>query len=213
MSFFNSMKPSRIGNALQGGFKQAVDYNNDGKRSFGEYLRFGVGAMANPTFAAARVAYNGRQGMNPWASPYQRQEFGLSAQQPQAPLGQPQDMFDPNALTQFGNTGLGAPQPQAPQSNFLSGPRITPQQMPVRNDLDFMNTQGSAYQSRYNPVMNPSAMQSNNGYFDMNKAGTVNGNWVQDAGWRTDANKAFGQNEEDMAFNASMAKRIGSMSQ
>lgn len=215
MSFFN-MKANRLGNSIQGGFKRAVDYNNDGKRSFGEYLRFGAGAIANPGFQAARVGFNALQGRTPWASPYQRQEFSLNAQQPQQAPAQPQDMFDPRALTQFGNTGLGAPVQQPVQNpvqqNFLSGPRITPQTMPVRNDLDFMNTQGSAYQSRYAPAYaNP--MGQNNGYFDMNKAGTAGGNWVQGAGWRTDANKAMGQTEEDMKFNAQMAQRIGNMAQ
>jgi len=57
------------------------------------------------------------------------------------------------------------------------------------------------------------ANAANNGYFDMNKANTVNGNWVNGAGWRTDANKAFGQTEEDMAFNAQMAQRLGTVSQ
>lgn len=135
----------------------------------------------------------------PWANPYKRQDFGLSA--PQMPA-QPKDMFDPNGLTQFTNTGL-------PMGNQ---PRITPNKMPVRNDLDFMNTAGSGYQSRYAPAYaNP--MTQNNGYFDMNKAGTAGGNWVQGAGWRTDANKAMGQTEEDMQFNAQMAQRIGNMAQ
>lgn len=139
---------------------------------------------------------------DPWSNPYKRQEFSLSApQMPQMPQ-QPQDMFDPNALTQFTNTGL--PMPQAP--------RPTPNKMPVRNDLDFMNTAGTAYQSRF--AQTPTnVMTQNNGYFDMGKANTVGGNWVNGAGWRTDANKAFGQSEEDMAFNAQMAQRMGTMSQ
>lgn len=31
------------------------------------------------------------------------------------------------------------------------------------------------------------------------------------SGWRTDANRAMGQTEEDMAFNAQMAQRLGAM--
>lgn len=142
---------------------------------------------------------------DPWSNPYKRQDFSLSAPQyPQMPA-QPQDMFDPNALTQFTNTGL-------PMGNMPQAPRITPNKMPVRNDLDFMNTAGTAYQSRFAPTPT-NAMTQNNGYFDMGKANTVGGNWVNGAGWRTDANKAFGQTEEDMAFNAQMAHRMGTMSQ
>jgi hypothetical protein len=118
---------------------------------------------------------------------------------------QPQDFVNQFSVDQMGYTGI------QPQQQFQ--PRPTPNKMPVRNDLDFMNTAGSAYQSRNAPLFQPSAMQANNGYFDMNKANTVNGNWVNGAGWRTDANKAFGQTEEDMAFNAQMAQRLGTVSQ
>jgi hypothetical protein len=213
MSFFSGFNSGRAKSAVVGGVKGAVDYNNDGKRSPFEWARFGLGALANPTFTAARVGYNALQGRTPWASPYQRQEFGLS--QPQAPLAQapqqqPQDFLNQFSVGQMGNTGLG---PQAPQSSFLSGPRPTPTQMPVRNDLDFMNTAGSAYQSRNAPMYQQSPMQSNNGYFDMSKAGTAGGNWVQGVGWRTDANKAMGQTAEDMAFNAQMARQLGNKAQ
>lgn len=168
---------------------------------------FGLSNMMQPQdFQNSFSAPNGGLSYgktDPWSNPYKRQDFGLTAQQPQQ---QAQDMFDPNALTQFGNTGL----PMNNLQNML--PRQAPTQMPVRNDLDFMDTQGAAYQSRFAPsYANP--MQSNNGYFDMNKAGTANGNWVQGVGWRTDANKAFGQTEEDMAFNAQMAQALMSKGQ
>jgi hypothetical protein len=214
MSFLSGFNSGRAKNSVVGGIKSTVDYNNDGRRSFGEWARFGLGALASPTFTAARVGYNALQGRTPWASPYQRQDFGLS--QPQSPLAQqqPQDFLNQFSAGQMGNTGLGQQaQPQAPQNTFLSGPRPTPTQMPVRNGLDFMDTQGSAYQSRNAPLYQPSAMQSNGGYFDMGKAGMVGGHWVGDAGWRTDANKAFGQTAEDMNFNAQMARQLATKGQ
>jgi hypothetical protein len=170
---------------------------------------FQVNDFTNSFGNMGNTGLSGGSSASPWANPYKRQEFNLSQPMPsfgQSQPQQPQDMFDPNGLTQFGNTGL-------PMGNMPQAPRPTPNKMPVRNGLDFMNTIGSAYQSRNAPLYQPSAMQANNGYFDMNKANTVNGNWVNGAGWRTDANKAFGQTEEDMAFNAQMAQRLGTVSQ
>jgi hypothetical protein len=149
---------------------------------------------------------SGGSSTQPWSNPYQRQSFGLSAPQMPAQPQQPQDMFDPNGLTQFGNTGL-------PMGNMPQAPRVTPNKMPVRNDLDFMNTAGSAYQSRNAPLYPSNPMTANNGYFDMGKASTAGGNWIPGVGWRTDANKAMGQSEEDMQFNAQMAQRIGMKAQ
>lgn len=83
MKFLSGFKKSPV----YGGLQKTVDYNKDGKRGFGEWLRFGAGAMANPYQAAGRVAYNtfqnnqGRDAFrNEYATPYQRQQFQL--QQP-----------------------------------------------------------------------------------------------------------------------------------
>ena len=143
----------------------------------------------------------------PWSNPYKRQEFGLSQPMPsygQQTQQQPQDFVNQFSADQMGYTGI-------PQQSFQ--PRPTPNKMPVRNDLDFMNTAGSAYQSRNAPLYPSNPMTANNGYFDMGKASTAGGNWIPGVGWRTDANKAMGQSEEDMQFNAQMAQRIGMKAQ
>jgi len=149
---------------------------------------------------------SGGSSTQPWSNPYQRQSFGLSAPQMPAQPQQPQDFVNQFSVDQMGYTGIG----QAPQS---FQPRPTPNKMPVRNDLDFMNTAGSAYQSRNAPLYPSNPMTANNGYFDMGKASTAGGNWIPGVGWRTDANKAMGQSEEDMQFNAQMAQRIGMKAQ
>ena len=81
------------------------------------------------------------------------------------------------------------------------------------SDLDYIfGANQSAYQSRSAPsYVDP--MTANKGYFDMNKFGTVGGNWVHGAGWLTDADKAFGKKAEDLAFEAEMRQRIASMYQ
>lgn len=239
MSFLSGFKQNAgvLGGSIKQGAMTTFDRNKDGKLGWGEKGLAALRFIAAPQYTAARVGYNAYQARNPqqtqqaplgsnplysWgqnsfsdsqmnagnSSWYNAPQYGQSSNL------QPTGYELPNTANNAWYQGPGAgsmpqSQPQAPQSNFLSGPRITPQQMPVRNGLDFMDTQGSAYQSRNAPLY----PQSNNGYFDMNKANTVNGNWVNGAGWRTDANKAFGQTQEDMAFNASMAQRLGSMSQ
>ncbi len=45
----------------------------------------------------------------------------------------------------------------------------------------------------------------------MNKAGTVGGNYVQGAGWLTQADKAFGKKAEDLQFEAMMRERMANM--
>jgi hypothetical protein len=113
-----------------------------------------------------------------------------------------------------------APQAQAPQAPQQEAPkpiapRITPQKMPMPSDLDAimaqLNPQGmGGYQSRAMPSpINP--MTSNKGYFDMNKAGTVGGNYIEGAGWMTDAARAFGLKPEDLEFQAMMNQRIAGM--
>ncbi len=111
-----------------------------------------------------------------------------------------------------------APQAQAPQQAPPPvAPKITPTKMPMPSDLDFimgrLDPRGqSAYQSRSAPkYVNP--MTANGGYFDMNKAGTVGGNYIQGAGWLTGADKAFGKKAEDLAFEAEMRQRIQNMYQ
>jgi hypothetical protein len=109
-----------------------------------------------------------------------------------------------------------APQAQAPQlAPPPVAPKITPTKMPMPSDLDYIMGQldpsgMSAYQSRAMPTyQNP--MTSNRGYFDMNKAGTVGGKYIEGAGWMTDAAKAFGLKPEDLEFQAMMNQRIAGM--
>lgn len=110
----------------------------------------------------------------------------------------------------------GQPQEQVMDTQTVTMPpqqRVTPKKMPMPSDLDFIfGADQSAYQSRSAPsYVNP--MTANKGYFDMNKAGTVGGNYVQGAGWLTGADKAFGKKAEDLAFEAEMRQRIASMYQ
>jgi len=108
-----------------------------------------------------------------------------------------------------------APQQAAPQVMDTQTVRGTPTKMPMPSDLDSLmaslNPQGmGGYQSRAMPSpINP--MTSNKGYFDMNKAGTVGGNYIEGAGWMTDAAKAFGLKPEDLEFQAMMNQRIAGM--
>jgi hypothetical protein len=108
-----------------------------------------------------------------------------------------------------------APQQEAPQVMDTQTVRATPTKMPMPSDLDSLmaslNPQGmGGYQSRAMPSpINP--MTSNKGYFDMNKAGTVGGNYIEGAGWMTDAAKAFGLKPEDLEFQAMMNQRIAGM--
>jgi hypothetical protein len=108
-----------------------------------------------------------------------------------------------------------APQQAAPQIMDTQTVRATPTKMPMPSDLDSLmaslNPQGmGGYQSRAMPTpINP--MTSNKGYFDMNKAGTVGGNYIEGAGWMTDAARAFGLKPEDLEFQAMMNQRIAGM--
>jgi hypothetical protein len=108
-----------------------------------------------------------------------------------------------------------APQQAAPQVMDTQTVRATPTKMPMPSDLDSLmaslNPQGmGGYQSRAMPSpINP--MTSNKGYFDMNKAGTVGGNYIEGAGWMTDAARAFGLKPEDLEFQAMMNQRIAGM--
>jgi hypothetical protein len=103
-------------------------------------------------------------------------------------------------------------QQEAPQP---AAPRITPNKMPMPSDMDYLMGQldpsgMSGYQSRAMPnYQDP--MASNRGYFDMNKAGTVGGKYIEGAGWMTDAAKAFGLKPEDLEFQAMMNQRIAGM--
>ena len=118
-------------------------------------------------------------------------------------------------------SGLQMPQEQQAQPQVMDNvtvtappqQRITPKKMPMPSDLDYIfGANQSAYQSRSAPsYVDP--MTANKGYFDMNKFGTVGGNWVHGAGWLTDADKAFGKKAEDLAFEAEMRQRIASMYQ
>jgi hypothetical protein len=105
-------------------------------------------------------------------------------------------------------------QPQVMDTQTVTAPpqqRVTPQKMPMPSDLDYIfGADQSAYQSRSAPsYVNP--MTANKGYFDMNKAGTVGGNYVQGAGWLTQADKAFGKKAEDLQFEAMMRQRMANM--
>ena len=103
-------------------------------------------------------------------------------------------------------------QQEAPQP---AAPRITPNKMPMPSDMDYLMGQldpsgMSGYQSRAMPnYQDP--MTANGGYFDMNKAGTVGGNYIEGVGWMTDAAKAFGLKPEDLKFQAMMNQRIAGM--
>lgn len=95
-------------------------------------------------------------------------------------------------------------------------PKIQPKTMPMPSDLEFIyGAKDSAYQS-----LIPSALQTptnpmtaNGGFFDMNKAGTVGGQYIQGVGWMTDAARAAGLKPEDLEFQAMMQQRIASMYQ
>lgn len=102
-------------------------------------------------------------------------------------------------------------QAQQPAPMPSVAPRVTPQKMPMPNDLDFIfGADQSAYQSRTAPAYaNP--MNTNGGYFDTNKIGTLGGNWINGAGWYTEADKVAGKSEEDMLFDAQMRQRMASM--
>ena len=108
-----------------------------------------------------------------------------------------------------------APQQAAPQVMDTQTVRATPTKMPMPSDMDYLMGQldpggMSGYQSRAMPnYQDP--MTSNRGYFDMNKAGTVGGKYIEGAGWMTDAAKAFGLKPEDLEFQAMMNQRIAGM--
>jgi len=111
-------------------------------------------------------------------------------------------------------SGLQSQQEQGAQQAPVA-PRITPTKMPMPSDLDYIMGQldpsgMSAYQSRAMPTyQNP--MTANNGYFDMNKAGTVGGKWIEGVGWMTDSARAAGLKPEDLEFQAMMNQRIAGM--
>lgn len=95
-------------------------------------------------------------------------------------------------------------------------PKIQPKTMPMPSDLEFIyGAKDSAYQSLVPPALqtptNP--MTANGGFFDMNKAGTVGGQYIQGVGWMTDAARAAGLKPEDLEFQAMMQQRIASMYQ
>jgi len=119
------------------------------------------------------------------------------------------------------DSGLQMPQEEQAQAQAPQqapppvAPKITPTKMPMPSDLDFITAQldpygQSAYQSRSAPkYVNP--MTANGGYFDMNKAGTVGGKWIEGVGWMTDAARMAGLKPEDLEFQAMMNQRIAGM--
>lgn len=123
--------------------------------------------------------------------------------------------FSPSMGTGLEMAQEEAPQQAAPQVMDTQTVRAAPTKMPMPSDLDSLmaslNPQGmGGYQSRAMPSpINP--MTSNKGYFDMNKAGTVGGNYIEGAGWMTDAARAFGLKPEDLEFQAMMNQRIAGM--
>lgn len=209
-----------------------ADLNGNGKVGFGERL-LGL----DPGIRALASGWRSMTGRNlpqtGWGQPIQRQQFrttqgypwqvndfsqginynsgGINQQGSLARLINPSTTV--NDLQNNISYDSGGINPNYGQNIGTTMPKPRPVQYPTRNGLDFMNTAGSAYQILSAPLYQPNAMQANGGYFDMGKANTVGGNWVNGAGWRTDANKAFGQTEEDMAFNAQMAQRLGTMAQ
>jgi len=119
------------------------------------------------------------------------------------------------------DSGLQMPQEQQAQPQVMDNvtvtappqQRITPKKMPMPSDLDYIfGANQSAYQSRSAPsYVNP--MTVNKGYFDMNKAGTVGGNYIPGVGWYNESDKMFGLKKEDLIFNRQMQDRIASMFQ
>lgn len=110
-----------------------------------------------------------------------------------------------------------APAPMPSQPTMPTMPKVTPQTMPYKmpSDLNYIyGADQSAFQNIDNTFAPPvNAMTKNGGYFDMGKAGTVGGNWVEGAGWMTQADQMFGKTEEDLAFEAMMRQRMASMAQ
>lgn len=211
----------------------SADLNGNGKVGFGERL-LGLDPSIRMLAGAWRSATGNNLSQRGWGGGIQRQQFGLSQNQWGAPSDFRQNINPSGGINQMGNLArlinpsttvndLNNPinynsggiqqQPQtgiAPTINPMA-PKPRPVQYPQRNGLDFMDTTGSSYQSLNAPLYQPSAMQANNGYFDIGKANTVGGNWVNGAGWRTDANKAFGQTAEDMQFLAEQQARYNGM--
>jgi hypothetical protein len=141
MSFFNKAKSN-----FMGGLRNTVDRNNDGKRGFGEWARFGLQSFANPTLALGRVAYNANQNRQSFSNPYERQQFQMSQQQPVS--GGVQDLqqniqpFNPNLsgyaqqAPQQGNYGS----PDVPRQgfNFMGLPAMN------RSDANGLNMKSEA---------------------------------------------------------------------
>lgn len=137
-----------------------------------------------------------------------------------------------NNISPMTNTGLSYGQEEQAPVNALAQqpapapmpspmpspmPKVTPKAMPIKmpSDLNYIyGADQSAFQNIDNTYMPPvNAMTQNGGYFDMGKAGSVGGNWVEGAGWMTQADKMFGKTEEDLAFEAEMRRRMASMAQ
>lgn len=121
-----------------------------------------------------------------------------------------------NTITPTG--GIQQPGQEAPpvQAPPVQQPKIQPKTMPMPSDLEFIyGAKDSAYQSLIPPALqtptNP--MTANGGFFDMNKAGTVGGQYIQGVGWMTDAARAAGLKPEDLEFQAMMQQRIANMYQ
>lgn len=103
------------------------------------------------------------------------------------------------------------------QPTMPTMPKVAPQTMPYKmpSDLNYIyGADQSAFQNIDNTFAPPvNAMTKNGGYFDMDNAGTVGGNWVEGAGWMTQADQMFGKTEEDLAFEAEMRRRMASLAQ
>ena len=184
------------GGAILGAFQTLADYfrSPQGIPKTGETSVFDfANTFSNPNFYRPPIQNTGETSVQDFTNVF-TPPSGSGLQMPQEQQAQPQVMD---------NVKVTAPPQQ----------RITPKKMPMPSDLDYIfGANQSAYQSRSAPsYVNP--MTANKGYFDMNKAGTVGGNYVQGAGWLTGADKAFGKKAEDLAFEAEMRQRIASMYQ
>jgi hypothetical protein len=211
------------GGALLGAFQTLADYfrSPEGIPKTGETSVFDfANTFSAPTDSGLQMPTMGAQVSNMFQTQRQTPDF---YRPPIQKTGETSVQDFTNVFTPPSGSGLQMPQeqqtqqqaqPQVMDTQTVTAPpqqRVTPQKMPMPSDLDYIfGADQSAYQSRSAPsYVNP--MTANKGFFDMNKAGTVGGNYVQGAGWLTQADKAFGKKAEDLQFEAMMRQRMANM--
>lgn len=191
--------------ALYYGFKA---FNAPSEKGWGSAIQK-TGSTTVPDFQNQITAAAGGLFARPAALPGMG-EYGTTVQDVQ------------NTIAPIQGTGLpsseeeAAPSPAPSLAPPVQQPKIQPKTMPMPSDLEFIyGAKDGAYQSLTPPALqtptNP--MTANGGFFDMNKAGTVGGQYIQGVGWMTDAARAAGLKPEDLEFQAMMQQRIASMYQ